>query len=354
MDVAHRLAKRLVTSGTDLGDDDLVTLAAGLLADEAPLAGRHEAQRAVDHLVGLGPLEDLLRDPRVSDVLVNGTGDVWVERDGRLTMADVTFGSAAAVQAAVERVIAPLGLTLDIASPAVDARLPDGSRLHAASPPISVDGPVVAVRRFVAAVQDLDALVAVGGVSPDGAAVLREAVVDRDNILVSGGTGSGKTTLLNILVREIPPTERIVTVEDAAELQLRGHMVRLEARQPNSEGRGEVRLRDLVRHALRLRPDRILIGEVRGSEALDMILAMSTGHDGSMSTVHAGSTDEALWRLETLALSSDRAAAEVSVHRQLRAAVDIVVQMERSRDQRRVVQICRVSATGLDELYAWH
>jgi pilus assembly protein CpaF len=213
---------------------------------------------------------------------------------------------------------------------------------------VSVDGPVLAVRRFTEAVPDLDALVASGGVDDAGAELLRAAVRQRRNLLVSGGTGSGKTTLLNVLSKEIPAGERVVTVEDAAELRLSGHVVRLEARPPNVEGAGAVELRQLVRHALRLRPDRIIVGEVRGPEALDMIQAMSTGHAGSMSTVHANGPEEALWRVETLALAGDARAGEVTVRRQLMAAVDVVVQVERRSGRRRVRAIAGVREGGVE------
>jgi pilus assembly protein CpaF len=352
LDLIDRLAQFLVAS--DVPFDRRALMAAGMAhrAEEAPLATENDVRSAVDRLVGLGPLEDLLRDPRVSDVLVNGTGDVWVEREGTLTRTDVTFADDDEIRAAVERVIAPLGLRLDRASPAVDARLPDGSRLHAVVPPVAVDGPVVAVRRFTEAVSDLGALVATGGIAEDGADVLRGAVADRSNLLVSGGTGSGKTTLLNLLSKEIPDTQRVVTVEDAAELKLSGHIVRLEARPPNAEGFGEVSVRHLVRHALRLRPDRIIVGEVRGPEALDMIQAMSTGHDGSMSTVHANTPEEALWRLETLALSGESRVAEETVRRQLLGALDVVVQVERREGRRRVCSIGSVSSGGFEEVYS--
>jgi pilus assembly protein CpaF len=287
----------------------------------------------------------------VSDVLVNGPQEVWVERRGQLVLTDVTFADAAAVTAAVERAITPLGLRLDRASPAVDARLPDGSRLHAIVAPVAVDGPIVAVRRFTEAVPDLASLVAVGGVADRGAVILRDVVRTRCNLLVSGGTGSGKTTLLNLLSKEIPPEERVVTVEDAAELHLDGHVVRLEARPPNAEGAGEVTLRELVRHALRLRPDRIIVGEVRGPEALDMVQAMSTGHAGSMSTVHANSAAEALWRIETLALSGAARVAEATVRRQLTAALDVVIQVERHGGRRRVRSIATLEAGRLEEQY---
>jgi pilus assembly protein CpaF len=351
VDLIERLAEHLVAS--DVPFERRALMAAGMAhrAEEAPLATERDVRSAVDRLVGLGPLEDLLRDPRVSDVLVNGAGEVWVERDGELTRTAVGFADDAAIRAAVERVIAPLGLRLDRASPAVDARLPDGSRLHAVVPPVAVDGPIVAVRRFTEAVSDLAALVAAEGIEEAGADILRSAVEDRSNLLVSGGTGSGKTTLLNLLSKEIPPTQRVVTVEDAAELRLSGHVVRLEARPPNAEGIGEVSVRHLLRHALRLRPDRIIVGEVRGPEALDMIQAMSTGHDGSMSTVHANTPEEALWRLETLALSGESRVAEITVRRQLLAALDVVVQVERRDGRRRVRSIGTVASDGFKELY---
>jgi pilus assembly protein CpaF len=275
-----------------------------------------------------------------------------VERSGRLERAPVSFADDAAIVAAVERVVAPLGLRIDRASPALDARLPDGSRLHAVIPPAAVDGPVVAIRRFSPAVVDLDGLRAVGGVDDEGAELLRSSVHERLNLLVAGGTGAGKTTLLNVLSREIDGEERIVTVEDAAELRLSGHVVRLEARPPNAEGAGEVTMRALLRHALRLRPDRIVVGEVRGAEALDMIQAMNTGHDGSMSTIHANGTEEALWRLESLAAMAEATVATDTLRRQIQAAIDRVVFVRRERGLRRVAAIADVTPDGLEELYA--
>jgi pilus assembly protein CpaF len=349
--VTERLVQRLIASDVPFERTALAAAAQRLAVEEAPLAGAGIVQDAVDSLVGLGPIEALLRDDAITDVLVNGPEEVWVERGGVLERAPIRFPDAAAVVAAVERVIAPLGLRLDRASPAVDARLPDGSRLHAIVPPVAVDGPVVAVRRFTPAVASLAAYVAAGGITDAGAGLLVNAVRNRHNILVSGGTGSGKTTLLNLLSAEVAPTERVVTVEDAAELRMHGHVVRLESRPPNAEGAGEIPLRMLLRHALRLRPDRIIVGEVRGPEALDMIQAMNTGHDGSMSTVHANSPEEALWRVETLALSGDLRVSEETVRRQLHAAVELVVQTERSGAARRVREIGRVSAAGIDEVY---
>jgi len=350
MNVVARVVERLVQSDVSLDVGRLEAAARRFLKEEAPLASEHAVQAVVDSIVGLGPLEELLRDPTISDVLVNGSGDIWVERAGLLEFTEVRFASPEAVVAAVERVIAPLGLRLDRSSPTVDARLADGSRLHVSIPPVSIDGPILAIRRFTQAVADLGKLCAEGSISEDGAALLRLAVQERRNILISGGTGAGKTTLLNILSTEVPSTQRVVTIEDAAELSLAGHVVRLEARPPNAEGAGEVTLRDLVRASLRLRPDRIIVGEVRGPEALDMISAMNTGHDGSMSTVHANSPEEALWRLETLALSGTSRVSEKAVRRQLRSAIHLIVQIERAKDGRRITSISRIEADSIKEL----
>ena len=352
MGVTDRIVRSLLESDVPLERAALTAAATAVVSEVAPLASADEIADAVDALAGLGPVERLLRDPDVTDVLVNGPGEVWVERCGRLELTDVTFADSRAVVAAVERVIAPLGLRIDRASPAVDARLPDGSRLHAVIPPASVDGPVVAVRRFSEAVTDLCALVARGGISADGADLLRTAVANRMNLLVAGGTGAGKTTLLNVLSKEIDPSERTVTVEDAAELKLEGHVVRLEARPPNAEGAGEIRVRALLRHALRLRPDRIVVGEVRGPEALDMIQAMSTGHDGSMSTIHANGPEEALWRLESLAATADSGVSAETLRRQIRSAIDLVVFVARRPEARVVVSICSVASDGVEEVYA--
>lgn len=347
----ERIVHRLIDSDVPLRRRDLESAAIRIAAEEAPLSGPGIATAAVDSLVGLGPLEPLLADREVSDVLVNAPDEVWVERSGRLEPAGVTFPDSAAILAAIERSLAPLGLRIDRSSPAVDARLPDGSRLHAVVPPAAVDGPILAIRRFTPAVADLAGLVAVKAIRSDGADLLAEAIRDRCNLLVSGGTGSGKTTLLNVLSGEIPSQERVITIEDSAELRLQGHTVRLEARPPNAEGAGEVTLRALLRHALRLRPDRIIVGEVRGSEALDLIQAMSTGHDGSMGTVHANGPSEALWRLETLAVSGDRRVPEEAVRRQLLSAVDLIVHVERHGDHRRVGLIARVGLEGPEAIY---
>ena len=349
---AERIVGRLLGANVPLEREALLRAAQMVAAEEAPLSHPSVAVTAVDSILGLGPLERLLRDPEVTDVLVNGSRAVWTERQGVMAKTAVEFADDAAVIAAVERVLAPLGLRIDRASPTVDARLADGSRLHAVIPPVAVDGPIVAVRRFTKAVQNLDELVASGSADAQAAALLQAAVRDRRNLIISGGTGAGKTTLLNVLSTEIPATERIVTVEDAAELDLAGHVVRLEARPANAEGAGEISLQQLVRSALRLRPDRIIVGEVRGPEALDMVWALNTGHDGSMSTVHANSPAEALWRLETLALSGERRVGEEAVRRQIVSAIDIVVQVARQQGVRRVVSIAEVSDRGVELLWS--
>ncbi|CAN5641254.1 MAG: Flp pilus assembly complex ATPase component TadA [Actinobacteria bacterium] len=348
--LTDRVTGALLSSDTPLDREHLRKATRRLLAEEAPLAADALVEEVVDGLVGLGPLEMLLRDPDVSDVLVNGPGAVYVERGGQLSAVDVAFADDAAVVAAVERVIAPLGLRLDRASPTIDARLSDGSRLHAVIPPAAVDFPIVAVRRFVKAIDSLDGLLARDSITVDQLDGLRTLVRERKNLIVSGGTGTGKTTLLNLLGNEIPGNERVVTIEDAAELSFRGHVVRLEGRPPNSEGKGEILLRTLLRSALRLRPDRIVIGEVRGAEALDLINALNTGHAGSMATVHANSPEEAMWRLETLALSGEERVGEEAVRRQLWAAIGCVLQLERRHGQRRLASVGMVSEGRIEEL----
>lgn len=353
MALIDRLVNILVESEVSLQREAVSAAAHAMLAEEAPLAGPDLATAVTDALVGLGPIEALLRDPAVTDVLVNRPDEIWVEQSGRLERSPVRYPDAAGVVAAVERVIAPLGLRLDRSSPSVDARLADGSRLHAVVPPVSVDGPIVAIRRFIPAVPNLEAMVAGGSLAAEGAELLSTAVRERRNVLVAGGTGAGKTTLLNVLSGEIPAGERVVTIEDAAELQLSGHVVRLEARPPNAEGAGEITLQQLVRSALRLRPDRIILGEVRGPEALDLVSALNTGHQGSMSTVHANSPEEALWRIETLALSGKRRVAAVAVRRQLMSALDLIIQVARRGEHRQVCALARVSVDGVQEFASW-
>jgi pilus assembly protein CpaF len=352
MGVIDRMVRALVDSDVPLERAALRAAARTLAFEEAPNGDEALVDEVVDALVGMGPVEVLLRDPGVTDVLINGPEDIWIEKDGYLERAPLRFPSDEAVLAAVERVIAPLGLRLDRASPMVDARLADGSRLHAVIPPAAVDHPVVAIRRFNQAVASLDEMVEAASMTAAHAALLRAAVRGRRNLVVSGGTGTGKTTLLNVLAAEIPAEERVVTIEDAAELSFPGHVVRLEARRANTEGAGAIPLSTLLRSALRLRPDRIVVGEVRGPEALDMIAALNTGHAGSMSTVHANSPEEALWRLETLALSGPDRVGEEAVRRQLMAAVHLIVQLDRSGGRRRVSTLAEVGPFGCRELEA--
>jgi pilus assembly protein CpaF len=349
--VVDRIARELVDRGIALTRPDLRRAANRVVPEVAPLASPGDVETAIDLLVGFGALEPLMHDDAVTDIFVNGPDDIWVERQGSLERSLIAFPSDGAIRAAVERVIAPLGLRLDLASPAVDARFPDGSRLHALIPPLSPHGTIVAIRRFGARLSTLDELVASGSIDETGATVLAEAVERSENILVSGGTGSGKTTMLNVLASSAERSQRIVTVEDAAELSITGHVIKLESRPPNSEGIGEVTLGDLVRHALRLRPDRIIVGEVRGPEALDLISAMNTGHDGSMSTVHANGPEEALWRVETLALSGERRVPAEAVRRQLRSAIDTVIHLARTADGRRVRSVSRVGRDDIEELW---
>lgn len=349
MGVADRLLRRVLESDVELTREKARAETRRILAEESPLAPPGIVETVVDNLVGLGPLEPLLRDPSVSDVLVNAPDEVWVERSGEVERTGVKFADREAVLAAVERTIAPLGLRLDQSSPLLSARLPDGSRLHAVIPPVAIDGPVVAIRRFTAAAPDLDTFVEWGAVTPAQREFLAAAVRERRNIVVSGGTGAGKTTLLNALGAVVDPAERLVTIEDAAELHFPGHVVRLEARPANAEGRGEITLADLLRTALRLRPDRIIVGEVRGPEALEMISAMNTGHDGSLSTVHANGPEDALWRIETLALSADRA-GETAVRRQLRSAIHLVAHLSRRGSRRRLQVIAEVGPDGCREV----
>ena len=305
---------------------------------------RRLAERVLRLATGLGPLDSLLADPGVDEVMVNGGGRVYVERAGRVEPVDASFEDEAELMHAIERILAPLGRRVDEASPLCDARLADGSRVNVVIPPLSVDGPCLTIRRFRQGGFSLDDLVANGTLPAPLAEFLAGAVESRSTILVSGGTGSGKTTTLNALSGAVPEAQRIVTIEDAAELRLRQpHVVRLEARPPNIEGRGEVTIRQLVRNALRMRPDRIIVGEVRGAEALDMLMALNTGHGGSLTTVHANSPEEALRRLETLALMADIDLPHDAVRQQVADAFDLVVhQQRRAGGERRVVAVAEV------------
>jgi pilus assembly protein CpaF len=318
---------------------------------EAEREALHE--RVVLLATGLGPLEPLLADPAVDEVMVNGPESVYVERGGKLERAGVEFAGEAELMHAIERVLAPLGRRVDEAAPLCDARLADGSRVNVVIPPLSLTGPCLTIRRFRREGFSLRDLVARGTMPVAVAELLAVCVAARASILVSGGTGSGKTTTLNALSGAIPGEERIVTIEDAAELRLRQrHVVRLEARPANLEGRGEVTIRQLVRNALRMRPDRIVVGEVRGAEALDMLQALNTGHDGSLTTVHANSPEDALRRVETLALMAGVGLPHAAVREQARSAIDLVVHQARLADGSRVVDsvVEVVPANGSSEV----
>jgi pilus assembly protein CpaF len=314
--------------------------------------------RIVRLATGLGPLEPLLGDPAVDEVMVVGPRDVWVERAGRIERVAAGFASEAELLHAIERVLAPLGRRVDEAAPMCDARLPDGSRVNVVVPPLAVDGPCLTIRRFRPHGFSLDDLVGNATLPAEVAEFLADCVRARASILVSGGTGSGKTTTLGALSGAIPGGERIVTVEDAAELRLRQpHVVRLEARPPNVEGRGEVTIRALVRNALRMRPDRIVVGEVRGGEALDMLSALTTGHEGSLTTVHASSAAEALRRVEVLALMADVGLPHAAIREQVAAAIELVVHQRRTADGRRevacVAEVVRAAGgVGVREIYS--
>jgi pilus assembly protein CpaF len=354
-ELAARLREKLIerrrieaASGTR-ADVDIESSVRALVDEHAailPLPEREEvATRIVRDSVGLGPLEVLLADPAVEEVMVNGPGCVYVERHGVLEATDVRFEDEDDLRNAIERILAPLGRRVDELSPMVDARLADGSRVNVVIPPLAIDGPALSIRRFGATRPDPDQLVALGTIDAEQRRRLEEAVAGRRSVLVSGGTGSGKTTLLNALSSFIAPGERVVTIEDAAELRLQQpHVVRLESRPAGVEGRGEVTIRDLLRNALRMRPDRIVIGEVRGIEALDLLTALNTGHDGALSTVHANSPEDALRRLETLALMAGVGLPHAAVAEQVQRGIDLVVHLQRQPDgSRRVTEIAEVA-----------
>jgi pilus assembly protein CpaF len=298
----------------------------------------------MDEVVGYGPLEGLLADPDISEIMVNGPKKIFVERFGKLQLTDKTFLDERQLRLIIERIIAPIGRRVDEAVPMVDARLPDGSRVNAIIEPVSLDGATITIRRFGAKRLGIDDLVRLGALSPAVVELLRAAVQGRLNIVVSGGTGSGKTTFLNVLSSFIPPGERIVTIEDAAELRLiQDHVVRLESRPPNIEGHGEIKIRDLVRNSLRMRPDRIIVGECRGGEALDMLQAMNTGHDGSLTSVHANSPRDALSRIETLVMMAGFDLPVRAIREQICSAVDMIIQTARLRDgSRKIMSISEV------------
>jgi pilus assembly protein CpaF len=366
-DLAAELRRRLVerrrgdAAAGETASEPLPDAVAQLVEDDAAIlsAQRREALRELilRDTVGLGPLEELLGDPAVEEVMVNGHDEVYVERAGRIERTGVRYPSEQALRDAIERILTPLGRRVDELSPMADARLADGSRVHVVIPPLAVDGPAVSIRRFAAERPGPDELVEWGTLGEELRDLLAEAVRARRSILISGGTGSGKTTLLNALSRYVADGERVITIEDAAELRLQqSHVVRLESRPPSVEGTGEVTIRDLLRNALRMRPDRIVIGEVRGPEALDLLTALNTGHDGALSTVHANSPADALRRLETLALMAAVGLPHDAIREQVARGIDLVVHLERAADgSRRVIEASEVVAAaggvGVRELW---
>jgi pilus assembly protein CpaF len=343
---------KLAALNQDQVHAEVSKLAETVLAQEAMPLSTLERDRLVNEvqheLFGLGPLEPLLSDPTISDILVNSHSTIYVERRGKLEATNVAFKDDEHLMRVIERIVSSVGRRIDESSPMVDARLRDGSRVNAIIPPLSIDGPVLSIRRFGAEPLRMNSLIENKALTRDIADMLQMCVSARLNVLISGGTGAGKTTLLNALSAYIPENERIVTIEDSAELQLQQpHVVRLETRPPNIEGRGEVTQRDLVRNALRMRPDRIVIGEVRGGEAIDMLQAMNTGHDGSLTTIHANTPRDALARLETMIQMTGMRLSDRAMRQQVAAAINLVVQVARLSDgTRRLTAISEI--TGME------
>ncbi|RMF28508.1 MAG: CpaF family protein [Chloroflexi bacterium] len=356
LDLKNRVQNRLLAeldptmdvSKTDEIRSTIEEMYNAILAEENLILSRVERQRLFEQIVaeilGFGPLEPLLKDETITEIMVNGPKNIYIERGGKIERTNVTFEDDEHVMRIIDRIVAPLGRRIDESSPMVDARLPDGSRVNAVIPPISLVGPVITIRKFSKTPLTVENLIEFGSITPEAVEFLKACVIARLNIIISGGTGSGKTTLLNILSGFIPNDERIVTIENAAELQLRQeHVVTLESRPPNIEGRGEITIRDLVINSLRMRPDRIVVGECRGPEALDMLQAMNTGHDGSLTTLHSNSPRDTLARLETMVLMAGMDLPVRAIREQVASAVDLIVHQERMRDgSRKVVNITEV------------
>jgi pilus assembly protein CpaF len=358
-------AKVLEKLGVELGsnavsEDELEGMVRSTLTEllgkaETPLTATQRSalmQSITAEVLALGPLEPLLDDESVTEIMVNGPSTIYVERGGRLEQTDTAFSSEAHLRRIIDRIVSRVGRRVDESSPTVDARLPDGSRVNATVPPVSVDGPTLTIRKFSKTAFNVEDLISFGTLTIDAAQFLQAAVESRLNIVVSGGTGGGKTTLLNVLSAFIPASDRIVTIEDSAELRLtQDHVVRMEARPASVEGTGEVTIRDLVKNSLRMRPDHIIVGEVRDGAAFDFLQAMNTGHDGSMGTVHANSTRDALSRLETLTLMAGLDLPQRAIREQIASAVDIVIQQSKLRDgSRRIVAISEITGMEADRI----
>ncbi len=349
-DLKTRVQNRLIAeldpsmdvSKTDEVRGNIEELFDTILSEEGIILSRAERQRLFEQIVaeilGFGPMEPLLEDPSISEIMVNGPKNIYVERSGRVERAGVIFEDDEHVMRIIDRIVAPLGRRVDESSPTVDARLPDGSRVNAVIPPISLVGPTLTIRKFSKVPLTVDDLIGYGSITPEVTEFMKACVLAHKNIVISGGTGSGKTTLLNIMSGFIPNDERIITIENAAELQLRQeHVVTLESRPPNIEGKGEVSIRDLVINCLRMRPDRIVVGECRGGEALDMLQAMNTGHDGSLTTAHSNSPRDTLSRLETMVMMSGMDLPVRAIREQIASAVHVICHQARMRDGTRKV-----------------
>jgi pilus assembly protein CpaF len=325
-------------------------LQAVLQRDETPMTTGDRmrvAQEVADDILGHGPLEPYLRDPEVSEIMVNGHDQIYVERDGLLYPVDAAFTDEAHLRRTIDKIVARVGRRVDESSPMVDARLPDGSRVNAVVPPVALDGSLLTIRKFAAEALTVGHLIRYGTMTPQVADLLRHCVEGRLNIVIGGGTGSGKTTTLNVLSAFVPPDERIVTIEDAAELQLRQeHVLRLESRPANLERRGEISIRDLVRNSLRMRPDRIIVGEVRDQATLDMLQAMNTGHDGSITTIHSNSPRDTLSRMETMVMMANVELSQRAIREQMASAIDLILHQARLKDgSRRITHITEVQGT---------
>jgi pilus assembly protein CpaF len=356
MDLKNRIQDRLIAEldpAMDISQTDEVRrtieeMYDTILAQESIILSRTERQRLFEQIVaeilGYGPIEPLLADETITEIMVNGSQSIYIERKGMIEKVNTTFESDEHLMRIIDRIVAPLGRRIDESSPYVDARLPDGSRVNAIIPPLSLIGPVLTIRKFAKTPLTVENMIDFGTITPEAIEFLKACVIARLNIVVSGGTGSGKTTFLNILSGFIPNRERIVTIENAAELQLRQeHVVTLESRPPNIEGKGEVSIRDLVINSLRMRPDRIIVGECRGGEALDMLQAMNTGHDGSLTTIHSNSPRDTLARLETMTLMAGMDLPLKAIREQVASAINLIIHQERMKDgSRKIVNIAEV------------
>ena len=352
IDETHKEVAAMLAKIDNVSSSDVETLINDYISENHPEIGRMDKAYIVksvqNEITGLGPLEDLISDSTVSEIMVNGPNQVYVERKGKLVLSDVKFQDEEHVRRIIDRIVTPLGRRIDDSNPMVDARLKDGSRVNAIIPPLALCGSTITIRKFSDTPLTIENLMGFGSLSPEMAGFLEAGVRGKLNILVSGGTGSGKTTLLNVLSAFIPHDERSVTIEDAAELKLmQDHVVSLESRPANLEGTGAITIRDLVKNALRMRPDRIVVGEVRGGETLDMLQAMNTGHDGSLTTAHANSARDALARIETMVMMSGMELPVTAIRQQCAGALDLIVQQARLRDgSRKITSICEI--TGME------